>query len=293
MLRPLPLVSLLLATSLYQIATAQAQTLDLGSVLGGLRGTVATLLPSTSAADRATVLQGVTESLIGTGGVLSNVETAVNAQANLLTLQTGDLRLLSSDVALIRTSTQNTATDIADLRTTVTTHETRLNDQSTQIDVQADLLAELDARQIDQGRRVSVVEAQSERQTGEINRLSLNDRAQDARIATYDRRIGQQEQATAALADGVTYLSQRVESVARTADVATEGVAMALALKSPAVADDKTFALSGGWGTFEGRHAFAVSGAVRANSALQFDAGVAVGAENSSVGGRAGATISW
>lgn len=291
--RRLSLINLLVAGSLHSVGCAQAQTLDLSSVLGSLRGTVATLLPSATAEERATVLQGVTESLIGTGGVLSNVEAAVNAQANLLSVQTGDLRLLSSDVTLIRTTSQNIATGVSDLRSTVTTHETLLNEQSTRIDVQSDLLAQLDARQIDQGRRVSAVEATTERHDAEINRISLNDRVQDARIANYDRRIGQQEQATTALADGITYLSQRVESVARTADVATEGVAMALALKSPAVAEDKTFALSGGWGTFEGRHAFAVSGAVRANSALQFDAGVAVGAENSSVGGRAGATISW
>ena len=76
-------------------------------------------------------------------------------------------------------------------------------------------------------------------------------------------------------------------------DVATEGVAMALALKSPTIPDGKTFALSGGFGAFEGRQAFAMSGGIQATDAVEIDGGFAVGLQSGSVGGRAGATIAW
>jgi hypothetical protein len=68
---------------------------------------------------------------------------------------------------------------------------------------------------------------------------------------------------------------------------------MAMALSSPYVPEDKTFAISGGWGTFEGKNAFGLSGAMRATEYLQFDAGVAYGASTASVGGRMGATLAW
>lgn len=292
LVRP-PVVALLAIVLASQTSFASAQALDLGGLLGGLRGAVGTLTPSSTVADRVTILQDVTNGLIGPTGVLSTVEAAVDVQANLLNLQANNLVTLRSDLTLLRTSSDNVSVDLSDLRTTVTRHETRLDEQSNTLNVQADLLAALDVRQSEQGRRVATLETASRQQSTAIDRLTVSDQAQDARLLDHDQRIALQEQSTNGLYEGMSQLSGQISQVDRKADVATEGVAMALALKSPAVADDKTFAVSGGWGTFEGHNAFAVSGAVRANAALQFDAGVAVGTQNSSVGGRAGATISW
>lgn len=302
-----PVVTLFAIVLASQTSVASAQSLDLGGLLGGLRGAVGTLTSSSTVADRVTILQDVTNGLIGPTGVLSTVGAAVDAQANLLNLQANNLVSLRSDLTLLRTSTDTVSVDLSDLRTTVTRHETRLDTQSDSLNVQADLLAALDlrqseqgrrvaaldVRQSEQGRRVATLETTSLQQSSAIDRLSRSDQAQDDRLLDHDQRIALQERSTNGLYEGMSQLSQQISQVDRKADVATEGVAIALALKSPAVADGKTFAVSGGWGTFEGHNAFAVSGAVRANSALQFDAGVAVGTQNSTVGGRAGATISW
>ncbi len=45
--------------------------------------------------------------------------------------------------------------------------------------------------------------------------------------------------------------------------------------------------------TREGENAFGVSAAVRAGDHIQFDGGIALGTGESSVGGRAGATVTW
>lgn len=95
------------------------------------------------------------------------------------------------------------------------------------------------------------------------------------------------------MASGFADIDGELRHQSRRIDKATEGVAMAIAMKSPAVPEDKNFALSGSFGAFDGQTALAFAGGIRATEALQFDAGVAVGLDRGSVGGRAGATLAW
>ncbi len=79
---------------------------------------------------------------------------------------------------------------------------------------------------------------------------------------------------------------------------AYEGTAIALAISQPVFLPGQTFAMRGGWGSFEGQNAFGVSaaGVIAHNtfgygSTVSLDAGI--GAGNSSVAGKAGVTVGF
>lgn len=89
---------------------------------------------------------------------------------------------------------------------------------------------------------------------------------------------------------------QLIPTVAQNvADIDTNrsGIAMAMALQTPYVPEDKQAALNFSLGMFENKQAAAMSGAVRLNDNWQLDGGITVGLNNGNVGGRVGATLTW
>jgi hypothetical protein len=72
-----------------------------------------------------------------------------------------------------------------------------------------------------------------------------------------------------------------------------EGTAIALAIVGATLPAGKNFALSGNWGTFEGEHGFAATAVARLTDNWFAHAGVGVGVERGTVGGRAGMTYAW
>jgi hypothetical protein len=77
-------------------------------------------------------------------------------------------------------------------------------------------------------------------------------------------------------------------------DQNAEGVAIALAMAgTPVVMPRERFAMSANWGTFEGSNGFAGALAVRVTDNIQVNGGLGVGADQGSVGGRAGIRFGW
>lgn len=74
---------------------------------------------------------------------------------------------------------------------------------------------------------------------------------------------------------------------------ANEGVAMALAMESPAVPAGASFALSGGVGNYNGRTSLALAISTAVGEKASVSAGVGVGANSGEVGTRAGFQIAW
>lgn len=74
---------------------------------------------------------------------------------------------------------------------------------------------------------------------------------------------------------------------------ANEGVALALAMESPAVPSDAKFALSLGIGTWEGRSSIGGALALRLSDRAVFSAGGGAGMRSGKVGGRAGVQFAW
>lgn len=74
---------------------------------------------------------------------------------------------------------------------------------------------------------------------------------------------------------------------------AQEGVAIDLAMPGTVVDQGKHFGVSGHVGTFDGKSAVGLGGALRLNDNVTFDAGAGVGLDYGTVGARAGFNVSW
>ena len=98
-----------------------------------------------------------------------------------------------------------------------------------------------------------------------------------------DRSIGTQ----------MSQLDSRVRSLGSSIEDNKEGIAMAMALSTPYVPEDKTFAVSTSLGAFDGATAMAASMGYRFDANTQFDAGVTYGFDRNQVGGRIGVTYAW
>ncbi len=88
--------------------------------------------------------------------------------------------------------------------------------------------------------------------------------------------------------------------VDRGVNKAYEGTAIALAISQPLLVNDQSFAIRGGWGTYENQNAFGVSaagviarGVFGNGSTVVVDAGVGFGTDHNDVAGKAGVTIGF
>ncbi|MEM7779690.1 MAG: YadA-like family protein, partial [Pseudomonadota bacterium] len=76
-------------------------------------------------------------------------------------------------------------------------------------------------------------------------------------------------------------------------DRANEGVAMALAMESPALPAGTSFALSGGIGYFEDQGAGSMAISARVSQNASVSAGLGVGFDSGEVGARGGFQVAW
>lgn len=105
------------------------------------------------------------------------------------------------------------------------------------------------------------------------------------------QRLGAQvEENTSAIERNTAAIARQEKRI----DENSEGVAMALAMAGGAsLPNSKTFALSGGWGTFEGSNALGFGAIGRVSDKVYLTGGVGMGLNNSTVGGRAGFLFAW
>jgi hypothetical protein len=96
------------------------------------------------------------------------------------------------------------------------------------------------------------------------------------------------------------YVDQGNSTLNRRVDKAFEGTAMALSLEQPIMLPGQSFAIRGGWGSFEDANAFGVSaaGVLSRNvfgpgTSATLDGGVGVSTDSGAVTGKAGVTFGW
>jgi surface antigen len=97
----------------------------------------------------------------------------------------------------------------------------------------------------------------------------------------------------AALDGRVTNLENSVAILQRDVRRGYEGTAVAIAMGTTALPDNKRFAVTANFGTFRGENAFGASAAVRVTDFLVANAAVGTGLARGGVGGRVGATFAW
>ena len=96
-----------------------------------------------------------------------------------------------------------------------------------------------------------------------------------------------------ALQDDVEILYDQNRRQNRQIDKANEGVAMALAMESPAVPEGSTFALSGGLGGYQGKNALSTAVSAAVGDKATVSAGLGYGLNSGEVGYRAGFQIAF
>lgn len=249
--------TLALATMM-ALAPRPAHALDLSGLIGPLIGLLST-----------NDVEGVLDGLIAPDGVIAAIEAEINIQADLIDDLDIDIVDLRGSLDTVEIGVANLVTVTGDLTASVNGHQIAIDALTQTTTTHATTLVT---------------------HTDQIASLQTAATTTAATLLDHGQRL---DSLDARMSDGFAALASGIDRVNQRVDVAHEGVAMAMALSSPYVPEDKTFALSGGWGTFEGKNAFGLSGAVRATEYLQFDAGVAYGASTASVGGRMGATLAW
>ncbi len=105
-------------------------------------------------------------------------------------------------------------------------------------------------------------------------------------VAALEGRVGSLENRAASLEGNVIQLRRDMKR-------GFEGTAIAMAMGGAILPPGKNYALSGGWGTFRGENAFAVSGVARLSDNVFAQGGVGFGTDRGGVGGRAGLTFAW
>jgi autotransporter adhesin len=97
-----------------------------------------------------------------------------------------------------------------------------------------------------------------------------------------------------ASAGDITAINARLDDLSARSSKAYAGVAMAFAMAgAPTVLPNETFVATLNWGTFQGAHGLAVSGAYRLGNNIQLNGGVAFSPNQSVAGGRAGVRVGW
>jgi len=96
------------------------------------------------------------------------------------------------------------------------------------------------------------------------------------------------------IASAIGNLESRLDRNDRRTDDAVEGVAFSLAMAGTFLPQPgESVRLSGNWGNFEGSNALAFSGAMALSGQTFLTAGVGVGLEEDTLGGRAGVSYGW
>jgi hypothetical protein len=116
--------------------------------------------------------------------------------------------------------------------------------------------------------------------------LQASSTSQQSAIAAIQSGLGAQQSLLADLTGGLAEARRGIRE-------ANEGVAMALALDSPAVPPGASFSLSGGIGNFKGRTALAAAISAAVSESASVSAGLGYGFDSKDIGTNAGFQISW
>lgn len=185
------------------------------------------------------------------------------------------------DSAVARTNVVNARQDqeLSDVRTSNARQDQELND--------------VRAVNAQQAGQISAAETTNTRQDVELAQVRSVNSPQADQISALQALDAQQGQQIAALQVGQAALLGMIDETRRDLDETNEGVAMGLALESPALPPGANFALSGGFGYFNDRSAVTTAITTRISPNASFSAGIGVGLNSGKVGARGGFQIAW
>lgn len=154
-------------------------------------------------------------------------------------------------------------------------------------------LGDVRAVNTQQASQISAVETANTRQDQELTQVRAVNSTQADQIAALQALDAQQGQQIVALQVGQAALLGMIDETRRELEETNEGVAMGLAMESPALPPGANFALSGGVGYFGDRSAVTTAITTRISPNASFSAGVGVGLNSGKFGARGGFQIAW
>jgi hypothetical protein len=149
------------------------------------------------------------------------------------------------------------------------------------------------------GNKVSGLTKQTNDNTKTINKHTTQIASLGKTVSTFDKRITTAEEQSKEALDKINGFDQRINASLSTANLALDGVALAMALADPTLTGDQNFGIRANWGNFAGHNGFGVSvvGILDHNvfgNGETFGLSGAIGAtENGEVGGRIGAQLTF
>lgn len=293
-------------------ATVNMATIDANGVLGRSSVSLATLLAGVGGgggggfdpaylesglADhetRITTLESFRNTQVGTNANLSAQIIAVSTKADQ---HTNDINLINStlfDFDNRITSLENggagggTPFDDSALVAKNTEQDTRLSSVETKNTEQDTRLASVEAKNTEQDTRLSTIETKNTAQDATLTNHAT-------RITSLEGLVGQQANQSAALASMQTDIGNLFELANQNRKAVREanaGVALALAMDTPALMPGETIAVSGGFGYWNNKVAGSASVSYRVGGNAALSAGVGI-ASTGKVGARVGVRMGW
>lgn len=175
---------------------------------------------------------------------------------------------------------------ISDVEDTTADHETRISD--------------VEDTTADHETRLNTVEGQTADHETRISTVETTTADHEVRVTTLEVEVADQSDQIASIQQDITSINRDISGLRNRDSELADGIAIALAMEQPQLLAGQTFAMRGGWGNFDGFHAFSLSaaGLVSRNafgsgSSVIVDGGVGTSSANNMTAGRAGLTIGW
>jgi hypothetical protein len=182
---------------------------------------------------------------------------------------------------------------IAALQTTTATHTTQIGALQTASTTQAGQIVAIQTLDTTQNQRLTGVESTNTAQDTQIVALQAGAATQANQISAIQVLDATQSAQIASLQSQLNTSFDLSKQNQRDVGRATEGVAMALAMESPALPPGTNFAVSGGVGYFNNAAAVTTAVTRRVGPNASVSAGVGYGFRTKQVGARGGFQIAW
>ncbi|TIX51148.1 hypothetical protein E5222_01315 [Alteraurantiacibacter aquimixticola] len=194
----------------------------------------------------------------------------INSAASLAA-QSGPVQVVTADASGNLATTVLDIPDVSGLTSDVASLDGRVDTLETDVGGLTTQVASVDGR-------VGTLETNVSGLTTEVATLGTTVNGLSNQVTAIDGRVGILESGVAELRDDIRR--------------GYEGSALAMAMGGAILPQGASFAVSGGWGTYRGEHAFSLSGVGRLGNNVYAQGGLGVG-ERGGVGGRAGVTLAW
>jgi chromosome segregation ATPase len=240
------------------------------------------------------VLKG--QSAVNTTNI-TNVTTTVNTH-------TSNIAALNGQVSTLQGQTATNTTDITDLKGRTTANTTSITNLTNTVTTQGTTISNVQNTVKNHGTDITGLKATTATHTATLGNHGTRITRLEGRTDGLEQRMGDVESQVFNTVGGfdsrITGAEQTAARAENKADKALEGVAVALSLQDPVLANGDSFGVRMNWGMYGGENALGMTalGVLDRNAfgdgeTLSFGGGIGVGLDDGNVGGRLGMQLTF